>query len=86
MFCCAFLLSARLPPEVYLLAEDDFIPVQDFKTKLPTVLQHLPPDWDTVPLRGGEKCPGVRAVHTDIGSCCLSICYGHLLAVLVVLR
>jgi len=35
------------PGEVYLLAEDDFIPSGDFKAKLPTVLQHLPPDWDT---------------------------------------
>jgi len=34
--------------EVYLLAEDDYAPTADFKTKLPTVLQHLPPDWDTV--------------------------------------
>jgi len=36
------------PGEVYLLAEDDYAPAVDFKAKLPTVLQHLPPDWDSL--------------------------------------
>jgi hypothetical protein len=36
------------PHEVYLLAEDDYVPAVDFKAKLPTVLQSLPPDWDTL--------------------------------------
>ena len=51
---------------MYLLAEDDFVPVADFKTKLPTVLQHLPPDWDTV--RRGTGSPGVRAGATQASS------------------
>ena len=33
------------PLQVYLLAEDDYAPTADFKTKLPTVLQHLPLQW-----------------------------------------
>jgi hypothetical protein len=36
------------PGEVYLLAEDDYAPAVDFKAKLPTVLQNLPPDWDSL--------------------------------------
>lgn len=38
------------PGEVYILAEDDYTPAVDFKAKLPTVLSHLPPDWDVVRL------------------------------------
>jgi len=34
--------------EVYLLAEDDFIPSIDIKAKLPSVLSALPPDWDSL--------------------------------------
>jgi len=36
------------PGQVYLLAEDDYAPVPDFATRLPTVLAHLPADWDTL--------------------------------------
>lgn len=36
------------PGEVYLMAEDDYVPVPDFQSRLPTVLASLPSDWDSV--------------------------------------
>lgn len=38
------------PGEVYLITEDDWAPALDFMERLPSVLEYLPQDWDTVRL------------------------------------
>jgi GR25 family glycosyltransferase involved in LPS biosynthesis len=44
------ILSTGRPGEVYMLAEDDYVPAPDFAQRLPRALATLPRDWDVLRL------------------------------------
>jgi GR25 family glycosyltransferase involved in LPS biosynthesis len=44
------LQAAGHPDEVYMVTEDDHVPVPDLRERIQEVLAYMPPDWDTVRL------------------------------------
>jgi len=48
------------PGEVYMIAEDDYVPAPDFTARLPTALALVPPDWDVLRLDCWELEHGAK--------------------------
>jgi GR25 family glycosyltransferase involved in LPS biosynthesis len=48
------------PGEVYMIAEDDYVPAPDFTARLPTALALVPPDWDVIRLDCWELDHGAK--------------------------
>jgi len=59
------------PGEVYMIAEDDYVPAPDFAARLPTALALLPPDWDVLRLDcwelAGKGAPLARLPEVEAG-------------------